>query len=736
MMKKITLLLLCMIAMLRASAVPAYPYPVTVAQPDGTMLEIQGQGDEFYHFTTTADGYTVVKNDAGYYVYAQLSGNQLVATSRIAHNPDSRTAADVAWLNATGKMLTEQTSVNRARKLRRQVAAKATTTDYQKFRGLVVLVNFTDRKFSRSDVSEHYKHMFNDDNYAGYTNEDGTRNAYGSMFIGGVRDYFRQNSMGKFAPQFDVVGPVDVNMKSTDMNGSSDAYKAFMEALQNADDLVDYSKYDSDGDGQVDMVYFIVAGYGSSYSGNNSGYLWAHKWSLEYTDMPMLDGVRFGVYACSVEFYGWEAQDRRILDGIGTICHEFSHVLGLPDEYDTDYATNGQSHHPGSWSVMAGGSYNQYGRLPVGYSAYERYSAGFLTPKVIDKDGTYELKPLNTANEALIIKTPVEKEYFMLENRQQTGWDQALPGHGMLVFRVDSTNEHVWIYNTINANPNHNYYELLRAGGGTSGESPADAFPGTAGVTVLSRTTIPSLSTWDGTGLSVALTDIAENGGIISFKAREDGTMVQVKEDFETIGAAWKTGTFTGATNVKGRFCPWDFVKCGVTAPAAGSASDTYSVAMRKPSAVATAESLPFFPFMMSAHFFNPSNTTAKFAVQFSPNGKDWQTLSSGSVSVPANSDLVQSFNLNEVTVAAYYRVSQVGGSNTTPVYVDDITFSYYKIIGDVNDDRVVDVTDVTALINNILGTEWYDTNFTDINADGKVDVSDVTALVQILLAE
>lgn len=374
-MKKISFLLLCMIAMLRASAVPAYPYPVTVSQPDGTMLEIQGQGDEFYHFTTTADGYTVVKNDAGYYVYAQLSGNRLVPTSRIARDPASRSEADVAWLNATGKMLTEQASANRARKLRRQVAAKAMPTDYEKFRGLVVLVNFTDRKFSRSDVGEHYKHMFNDDNYAGYANEDGTPNAYGSMFIGGVRDYFRQNSMGKFAPQFDVVGPVDVNMKSTDMNGSSDAYKAFMEALQNADDMVDYSKYDSDGDGKVDMVYFIVAGYGSSYSGNNSGYLWAHKWSFEYTDMPKLDGVRFGVYACSVEFYGWESQNRRILDGIGTICHEFSHVLGLPDEYDTDYATNGQSHHPGAWSVMAGGSYNQYGRLPVGYSAYERYSA-------------------------------------------------------------------------------------------------------------------------------------------------------------------------------------------------------------------------------------------------------------------------------------------------------------------------------------------------------------------------
>ena len=388
-MKKIALLLICLMAIFRASAVPAYPYPVVVTQPDGTTLEIQGHGDEFYHFTTTVDGYTVVKNDAGYYVYAQLQNNRLAPTDRIARNQMERTANDITFLESTGKMLVEKASSEGARKARRQVATKGSDSYYKNFRGLVILINFTDRKFTRSDALTHYNRMFNEVNYTGYKNEDGTSNRYGSLFIGGVRDYFYQNSMGKFAPQFDVVGPVQVDMKSTDVLGTDSAYVVFAQAIDKLRATVNFSKYDADGDGVVDMMYFIVAGYGANYSGNNEAYLWPHKWSLEYVGLPKYNGKRMGKYACSVELYGWESNYQTILDGIGTICHEFSHVLGLPDEYDTDYAVGGQSHDPGEWSVMAGGSYAKFGRLPVGYSAFQRYASGFLTPKVITSTGKY-----------------------------------------------------------------------------------------------------------------------------------------------------------------------------------------------------------------------------------------------------------------------------------------------------------------------------------------------------------
>ena len=730
-MKKFALLLICLLAMFRASAVPAYPYPVTVTQPDGSTLVIQGHGDEFYHFTTTADGYTIVKNDAGYYVYAQLQNNRLTPTDRIARNQAERTANDVSFLETTGKMLIEKANNDGARKSRRKVATKESDSYYKNFRGLVILVNFSDRKFSRSDAHSVYDHMFNDVNYKGYKNENGTSNRYGSMFIGGVRDYFSQNSMGKFAPQFDVVGPVEVDMKSTEMNGTKNAWVVFAQAIANLSSTVDFSKYDADGDGYVDMMYFIVAGYGANYSGNNDAYLWPHKWSLEYVDVPAYNGKRMGKYACSVELYGWESNNQTILDGIGTVCHEFSHVLGLPDEYDTDYEAGGQSHDPGQWSVMAGGSYSQLGRLPVGYSAFQRYASGFLTPKVITSTGKFELNPMQENNEAYMLKTPVDKEFFLLENRQQSGWDAMLPGHGMLVFRVDSTNLEVWETNRVNATPSHNYYELLRAGNSTSGAQTSDPFPGTSNIMTLNNSTTPSLCTWNGTYNTFGLTEITETNGVINFKVNKEGNVEMLVEDFETMGST----SATGSTNVRGRFCSWNFTKCGVAAPGKDACDGTYSVAMKKPSAITTAEPITINPFMISVYFFNPTSTTAKFKVQYSIDKTEWEDL--GEVNVQTSAEGKASFKMPTLSEPAYFRVSQVGGSTTAKVYVDNISFSYYKEAGeegDINGDGTVDVSDVTALINKILGTSDYTDEVCDINGDGEINVSDVTQLINQIL--
>lgn len=730
-MKKFALLLICLMAMFRASAVPAYPYPVTVTQPDGSTLVIQGHGDEFYHFTTTADGYTIVKNDAGYYVYAQLQNNRLTPTDRIARNQAERTANDVSFLEATGKMLIEKANNDGARKSRRKVATKESDSYYKNFRGLVILINFSDRKFSRSDAHSVYDHMFNDVNYKGYKNENGTSNRYGSMFIGGVRDYFSQNSMGKFAPQFDVVGPVEVDMKSTEVNGNKNAWVVFAQAIANLSSTVDFSKYDADGDGVVDMMYFIVAGYGANYSGNSGAYLWPHKWSLEYVDIPRYNGKRMGKYACSVELYGWESNQQTILDGIGTVCHEFSHVLGLPDEYDTDYEAGGQSHDPGQWSVMAGGSYSQLGRLPVGYSAFQRYASGFLTPKVITSTGKFELNPMQENNEAYMLKTPVDKEFFLLENRQQSGWDAMLPGHGMLVFRVDSTNLEVWETNRVNATPSHNYYELLRAGNSTSGAQTSDPFPGTSNIMTLNNSTTPSLCTWNGTYNTFGLTEITETNGVINFKVNKEGNVEMLVEDFETMGST----SATGSTNVRGRFCSWNFTKCGVAAPGKDACDGTYSVAMKKPSAITTAEPITINPFMISVYFFNPTSTTAKFKVQYSIDKTEWEDL--GEVNVQTSTEGKASFKMPTISEPAYFRVSQVGGSTTAKVYVDNISFSYYKEAGeegDINGDGTVDVSDVTALINKILGASDYTDEVCDINGDGEINVSDVTQLINQIL--
>ncbi|MDO4510802.1 MAG: M6 family metalloprotease domain-containing protein [Bacteroidales bacterium] len=733
-MKKFALLLICMMAMLRASAVPAYPQPVTVTQPDGTTLQIQGHGDEFHNFITTADGYTIVKNEAGYYVYALLQGDKIAPSQRIARNLDRRSADDRAFLQATGKMLTESAAKRSAQKARHQVATKESDSYYQNFRGLVIMISFKDRGFSRSDIHSIYDHMFNDYDYQGYTKIDGSADVYGSMFIGGVRDYFSVNSMGKFEPQFDVIGPIQVDWNSYDVKQVNYAADIFAEAIEKADAQVDFSKYDADGDGVIDMMYFVVAGYGANYSGNSTDYLWPHKSSLIYYDLPLRDGKRLGKYACSVELYGWESQRLNILEGIGTICHEFSHVLGLPDEYDTNYEEGGQSLHPGEWSVMSGGSYRRYGRCPVGYSAYQRYASGFLVPTVIDKPGEYKLRPMQKFNEAYMLKTPVPNEYFLLENRQRIGWDLDLPGHGMLVFRVDSTNASVWNNNTVNANAAHNYYELLRAGGKKQDAQPSDPFPGTANVTVISNHTTPSLCTWNGTMNPYTISEITEYSSNITFKVEKEGTIFTKIEDFETTGA---TST-SGANDVPGRFCSWNFAKCNVTAPGSETmCDDKYSVAMKKPSSITSSTPLPFKPFAATIHFFNPTGTAAKFKLQYMlPTDSVWVDAKPSEASVAAKTDNIASFTFPSMNEAPIIRVMQTAGSTTAKVYVDNIALTYIgsKQAGDVNGDGEVNVSDVTALINKILGTATFDDEVCDINADGQVNVSDVTALINMIL--
>ena len=732
MMKHLALVLLCALALVRAYAVPAYPYPVTITQPDGSTLEIVGHGDEFYNFITTADGYTVVKNAQGYYVYATLVNHQLAPSAIVARNPLQRTAADNAFLQTTGKMLHEEERNQASKKARSRVATKVSDSFYSKFRGLVVLVNFTDRKFTRSDYKSVVTDMLNKENYTGYTNTDGSANTYGSMFLGSVRDYFADNSYGKFVPQFDVVGPVTVSYASTDIQQFSYAPSAFYEALQTLDSSVDYSKYDADGDGYVDMVYFIAAGFGSNYSGNDTNYLWPHKSSLAGYGLWSNDGVKYGTYACSTERYGWESQSAIILDGIGTICHEFSHVIGLRDIYDTDYETNGQSNDPGQWDVMAGGSYLSYSRRPVGYTGFERYALGFLAPKVLSKAGSYTLNPVENSPEAYILPTSVDKEYFIIDNRQQTQWDVEAPGHGMMVYRVDSTDVSVWTNNKVNAYSSHNYFELLRAGNGTSQASDSDPFPGTTGVTTLSAETQPALVTWNGTATEFAFSDITETNGVISFKLKQTSDVATLVEDFETIG----TAGVAGATGVQGRFCSWDFTKSNVVTPTkTGVGEGQYALAMVKPSAITTTQPLSINPFMASVHFYNPGTTTCKFVLQYRlPDSDTWTEI--GNVSLSGGTNQVTSFTIPTVASSAYFRVSQTSGSTTSKVYADNITFYYYRdfVLGDLNQDGTVDVADVTVLLNIVLNADISNPD-ADINADGTIDIADVTSLINIILS-
>ena len=518
----IAVLLMCVCSM---KAIPAHPGTIKVQQPDGSFVTLRLVGDEWQHFQTTADGYSVVKNQQGYYVYAEKKNGQLQATALVAHDEAERTVSEQAYLSTVKKYqapdMSERLAQERQLIQQRQQEILAgrraqgnRATNYSNFRGLIILIEFNDKGFSREDYPEIITDMVNKEGYSGFDNR---------VLTGSVHDYFSDNSGGKFQPQFDIVGPYKVKFSQYDCNIEKDNKigQILRAAIDSADVVgkVNFKDYDGNNDGEVDLVYFIVAGNGANYNGNNEDLWWPHRssfWGIKK------DGVYLRDYASSTELLGYLSRPSTVrIDGIGTIVHEFSHVLGLPDFYDTDYEKGGgQSNDPGVWSVMASGCYMDDGDTPVGYSLYERYSVGFCNePEIIAAEGSYTLEPLYSSFTGFRIDSPVNNEFFLFENRQKDSfkWDKYLPGSGMLVHRVDKTNTKVWYDNTINANPDHNYYEVVRAGGISQG-SAADVFPGTRKVTTLNANTTPAnLKTWSGKETRWGLNNIQMANDVITF---------------------------------------------------------------------------------------------------------------------------------------------------------------------------------------------------------------------------
>ena len=746
MRKSIILLAVSAIMCIQALANPAIRGSVQMPQPDGTLVKISLQGDEFYSFNTTVDGYTVLLNDAGAYVYAQREGKKLVPTGVLAHDEGQRSPAELALLGTLTKRMTDKEAVEEAhmRRAARNAMLRVDLSnfDFDNFRGLVILIDFADRKFESEDPQAFYTQMFSTEGLTGWhdphTNRDVT-------CPGSVRDYFNDQSNGAFNPPFDVYGPYTSTKNANQCYSQSRSI--FKAALKSANDDIDFSKYDNNGDGRVDMVFFLVAGYSAASNGRESGYLWPHASNFTY-DYINYDSKWFDRYASSTELYGWESTPSSVVvEGIGTVCHEFSHVLGLPDFYDTDYDDNGgESHHPGGWDIMAGGSDYNYGRTPAGYTFYERYALGWARPKTINGEGNFSLEAVNKSREGYILRTPVNNEFFTIENRQKTGWDAYIPGHGMIVTRVDSTNLTVWSNNQVNCNPAHNYFELLRAGNTTSGDLGSDPFPGTTGNPMLTNETTPNLKTWSGKPNAYNIVGINEKSGIINFTVVKNGTLPMLVEDFEGMDA----NDNTTDQDVQGNFATWSFNKAGVRAPGEGKADGENSVMMKLPSQFFSTSPIYYNCYMAMMTVYNSASTAAKYSLEYSSDGgQSWtvcltpNNATSASVPAKATGTCYWSMNLNN-RQGATFRISQVGGNKNTATYVDNFTLLYTgdeggpidDMLGDVNGDKEVNVGDVNALIDIILGGAVDDDTKrrADVNSDKEINIADVNALIDIIL--
>ncbi len=519
---------------------PAWKGVLTVTQPDGSTVSLRLVGDEYLHYYTTSDGYALVRDAGGRYVYASLDAEgQLTPTTLVAHDEGMRSQQENEYLQLTGRIaprmnaattrMRQQNEEARSRALR---ARRDARYDYSQFKGLVILVEYNDCPFRYDDYNDIMQQMINQDDYTG---TDRTNFQLPSMFGGGyhtctgsMRDFFRDNSAGMFVPTFDIVGPVSINRSQyySGVDSQSDPYgkttrsmQLMIDACTAADAQVNFKDYDTNNDGMVDMIYFVFSGLPSYIQGNDERLLWPHQSDLSGRNVRK-DGVKLGRYACSTELFGYAQYNWSILEGIGTMCHEFSHVLGLPDFYDTGNTDDRECITPGSWTVMASGSDYDFGRRPCGYSLFERYALGFATPQVVSEPTDVTLTDIAVSNEGLRINSAQKNEFFMLENRQNTKWDASLPGHGLLVFRVDSTNNYSWNwYNAVNDNPDHPLYELIRATGYRNNDTGYDPFPGTGKVRELDNETSPAhLRSWTGKNTPFGLSNIQEQDGVISFQ--------------------------------------------------------------------------------------------------------------------------------------------------------------------------------------------------------------------------
>lgn len=468
-------------------AVPAYPFPFEVKQPDGTSITIQMMGDEHGYLMMTDDGYPVVQNQqTGTYEYATIAGQALSCSGIAVARRENRDTQALSYLkNIDVKAMIRlvesqwQRQANILRSPHRVLINDFPTIGTQ--RSLVILVEFSDVEFSSMD--DPYEYYYNMLNQEGFTHENGAN--------GSARDFYHDCSNGLFDPQFDVVGPVKLSMPQGYYGGDSNvlldtmAYRMVIEACQLADPDVDFSQYDLNGDGVVDNIYFFYAGFGQADSGSGSA-IWPHAGKLNedwHQLMPQHDGVYVNRYATSNEIrFGTGPFFQPV--GIGTFVHEFGHVLGLVDHYDTGY--NG-SFHPNTWDTMAAASYNDNQNTPPTFSAFERAELGWLSYTDIEPttQGWLTVPELMSSNQAYRVNVPGTdgNEYFIMENRQQQGWDSTLPGHGMLVWHID-VDEEIWFSNQANADPSHQRIDIIEADKiQTINTYAADPFPGTGHVT-------------------------------------------------------------------------------------------------------------------------------------------------------------------------------------------------------------------------------------------------------------
>lgn len=566
-MKKHILLASLSIA-LSAGAVKVQPTPFTVTQPDGTTITLRAFGDQDLNYFLASDGTLVCQEGTAYFVADVAEDGTLTPSKLLAHEPSLRTEAERKAASAQPRQtfygsIERQVASSRARREPVQTSSTLLPSTGSP-RVPVILVEFADSTFSLANPRATFEKYLNAKELFDKSADPDIDNNYGS-----VARYYSDMSRGKFTPSFDLYGPVRLPRALKHYGAGSSSNERMDSLLHDAcaavDDSVDFAQYDANGDGYIDLIYVIYAGYSQSISGNSTDCIWPKSGTTNVS--RKFDGKSINRYGVNNELNGTpknQANGWRT-NGIGLFCHEFNHCMGMPDLYPTSGSKGLQliNHEMEYWSVMDAGEYTNNGYRPTAMTAWEREALGWMDINTLNAPADITLTPLDEGGKAYRIVNDGDEtghEYYIVENVQQRGWNGSAFGHGMMVTHVDYDASAFGLYGAkVNSTAYHPRMTVVAADGmlvpiyyvGETISEPSDTqmrqwnsiftgkylgktfsaadykaehagdlFPGTSGVTQLTDTSTPASATVYTGSMGKPITEIAEDTatGAVTFK--------------------------------------------------------------------------------------------------------------------------------------------------------------------------------------------------------------------------
>ena len=564
-------------AAMTAGAVKMKPGINIIKQADGTTITVRAYGDEDLSYFLASDGTLLYQEGTNFYIAGVKADGTLYSTGVLAHEPSMRTIKEISAIKAQNAkaFYNSMETQAKANKVRREPMTpdNSLLPSLGKHKIPVILVEFSDVEFSVENPKATFDKYLNGKELFNKETDPEMGQNYAS-----VAKYFKDMSFGKFEPEFEVYGPVNLGkpLATYGAGYSSEENMGLLltDACTAVDDEVDFTQYNSNDDGNIDLIYIIYAGFSQSIAGNSTDCI--HPKSGYLSLAKSFDGMDVKRYGVNNELNGTPADQANgpIINGIGLFCHEFSHCMGLPDLYPKSgsIAEACINQNMDYWSLMDAGEYTANGYRPTAYTAWERERLGWMEIGTLTGPSNVELKSLDEGGAAFRIyndKDETGHEYYIVENVQNNGWNKNLFGNGLMVTHVDYLSSQFSLggckVNNTGGHPRmhvmaadgmfvpeyflgstiedsyitflkeHNADLVAKYGGQVfsiedyKAEAAGDLFPGTSNATSLTDDSQPMKAwTYNGETMGKPITDITNDTekGIVSFKFMGGGEPV------------------------------------------------------------------------------------------------------------------------------------------------------------------------------------------------------------------